>query len=419
MHATPKIICYGKKPYISGAIFDYCCGWKQDGTFLGVENIYQSLDWSQVYEFAFCFVDANNTSGYSDLHVTTGMKKDIDKLYDEDITLNNKADKAYYNTGIYLKGSSKLLGGYWFPDNGGYISSGDWKSTPKLICDGNKPYIEGAISNYFCGWKRDGTFLGIENRYQSLDWSQVYEFTHNFYIADNPAGFDNLKIVTEIGHTVIDMQDNVNVTHIGASQLLNGAWMPDTGSYNASQSGYKCTPKYKCNGIEPYIIGAKWKLLMRYDSNGDYIGFNDYGEVIDWESATWFSIDFETQENPNGFNNLVIICGLKGESKKHGNRISDLELKDFYSAIERMVKYWDAKLVVDGNRLRLDSFMTSLQDMIEFNEKTIKQFSQQILDGEHDTLTLYSTMWPLSIGKEEATIFLKNSDKTTNFATLF
>lgn len=86
------------------------------------------------------------------------------------------------------------------------------------------------------------------------------------------------------------------------------------------------------------------------------------------------------------------------------------ELKDFYSAIERMVKYWDAKLVVDGNRLRLDSFMTSLQDMIEFNEKTIKQFSQQILDGEHDTLTLYSTMWPLSIGKEEATIFLKNSD---------
>ena len=86
------------------------------------------------------------------------------------------------------------------------------------------------------------------------------------------------------------------------------------------------------------------------------------------------------------------------------------ELKDFYAAIERMVKYWDAKLVVDGNRLRLDSFMTSLQDMIEFNVKIIKQFSQQVLDGEHDTLTLYSTMWPLSIGKEEATLFLNNPD---------
>lgn len=86
------------------------------------------------------------------------------------------------------------------------------------------------------------------------------------------------------------------------------------------------------------------------------------------------------------------------------------ELKDFYAAIERMVKYWDAKLVVDGNRLRLDSFMTSLQDMIEFNIKIIKQFSQQVLDGEHDTLTLYSTMWPLSIGKEEATLFLNNPD---------
>lgn len=86
------------------------------------------------------------------------------------------------------------------------------------------------------------------------------------------------------------------------------------------------------------------------------------------------------------------------------------ELKDFYASIERMVKYWDAKLVVDGNRLRLDSFMTSLQDMIEFNVKIIKQFSQQVLDGEHDTLTLYSTMWPLSIGKEEATLFLNNPD---------
>ena len=86
------------------------------------------------------------------------------------------------------------------------------------------------------------------------------------------------------------------------------------------------------------------------------------------------------------------------------------ELKDFYAAIERMVKHWDAKLIVDGNRLRLDAFMTSLQDMLEFNDKIIKQFSQQVLDGEHDTLTLYSTMWPLSIGKEEASMFLNNTD---------
>ena len=86
------------------------------------------------------------------------------------------------------------------------------------------------------------------------------------------------------------------------------------------------------------------------------------------------------------------------------------EIRDFYAAIERMVKYWDAKLVVDGNKLRLDSFMTSLQDMIKFNEETIKQLSREILDGKHDTLTFYSTMWPLSIGKEEAILFLNNSD---------
>ena len=84
------------------------------------------------------------------------------------------------------------------------------------------------------------------------------------------------------------------------------------------------------------------------------------------------------------------------------------ELKDFYAAVERMVSYWGGKLIVDGNRVSLSDFMSAYDSMVAFNNKIIKHFSQQILDGEHDTLTLYSAMWPLAIGKEEASLFMEN-----------
>ena len=86
------------------------------------------------------------------------------------------------------------------------------------------------------------------------------------------------------------------------------------------------------------------------------------------------------------------------------------ELKDFYAAIERMVNYWNGKLIVDGSRVSLPDFLSAFDNMDDFNNKIIKQFSQQVLDGEHDTLTLYSTMWPLTIGKEEAILFTENSN---------
>lgn len=86
------------------------------------------------------------------------------------------------------------------------------------------------------------------------------------------------------------------------------------------------------------------------------------------------------------------------------------ELKDFYAAIERMVKHWVGKLIVDGSRVSLPDFLSTFDNMVDFNNKIIKQCSQQVLDGKHDTLTLYSAMWPLAIGKEEATLFMENPD---------
>ena len=82
------------------------------------------------------------------------------------------------------------------------------------------------------------------------------------------------------------------------------------------------------------------------------------------------------------------------------------ELKDFYLCVERMTKYWGGKLIVDGNKTSLEAFMAGLDEMISFNEKTIKRIANQVYSGESHALTLYSAMWPLSMGKEEAEKFL-------------
>lgn len=86
------------------------------------------------------------------------------------------------------------------------------------------------------------------------------------------------------------------------------------------------------------------------------------------------------------------------------------ELKEFYASIERMVHYWGGQLTVDGNRVRLSDFLKDYENMLAFNGKILQQFSRQVLDGQNDTLMLYSAMWPLTMGKEEAARFLENPD---------
>ena len=85
------------------------------------------------------------------------------------------------------------------------------------------------------------------------------------------------------------------------------------------------------------------------------------------------------------------------------------ELSDFYAAVERTAKHWNAKLIVDGSNVRLSDFLAGFSNMIEFNDRIIKHFAQQVLDGEHETLTLYSARWPLAIGKDEASAFIENT----------
>lgn len=84
------------------------------------------------------------------------------------------------------------------------------------------------------------------------------------------------------------------------------------------------------------------------------------------------------------------------------------ELTEFFAAVERMTKYWDGKLTVDGTRLSLKAFMESLPGMLDFNEKLIRQFSEQVLSGEHDSWSFFCTLWPLTMGAEEAAVFARN-----------
>lgn len=87
------------------------------------------------------------------------------------------------------------------------------------------------------------------------------------------------------------------------------------------------------------------------------------------------------------------------------------ELSEFYATVERMVKYWNAKLIVDGCNVHLSDFLAGFSDMVEINNRIIKQLAQQVINGEHETLTLYSTMWPLAMGKDEASCFLENTSQ--------
>ena len=87
------------------------------------------------------------------------------------------------------------------------------------------------------------------------------------------------------------------------------------------------------------------------------------------------------------------------------------ELSDFYAAVERMVAYWGGKLVVDGSKVSLPDFLDGFEDMAAFNDKVVRKIAQQIIDGESETLTLYSAMWPLTVGAQDAEDFLADPSR--------
>lgn len=78
------------------------------------------------------------------------------------------------------------------------------------------------------------------------------------------------------------------------------------------------------------------------------------------------------------------------------------EIRAFFDTVARMSRFWGGTLTVDGTRQKLDTFLTTQDDMLRFNRRVLLDMSDKILHGEHDSLTLPSAMWPMTIGKEEA-----------------
>lgn len=84
------------------------------------------------------------------------------------------------------------------------------------------------------------------------------------------------------------------------------------------------------------------------------------------------------------------------------------ELRAFYRCIGRITDYWKCNLEVDGNPTTFKQFHSGLEDIIRFNERALVDMCQAILAGKHDTLTLFSAMWPLELGRKEAQQFLSD-----------
>ncbi|MBO5040118.1 MAG: DUF4299 family protein [Clostridia bacterium] len=120
---------------------------------------------------------------------------------------------------------------------------------------------------------------------------------------------------------------------------------------------------------------------------GEFIAYNPYcvgrGFSVSWKPD-------ETKE---------IALRLPIPSTKY-------EIKDFYSAVERMVNHWGGSLTVDGSKVSLSDFLSDLERRVEVNNDILNQISSGVINGEHGDLVLYSAMWPLTMGMEEARRFL-------------
>ncbi len=117
--------------------------------------------------------------------------------------------------------------------------------------------------------------------------------------------------------------------------------------------------------------------------------------------------------NPNRIGRGFSIVWTPEEKKAVTLRLlqptTTRELQDFYAAVERMAKHWEgSSLEVEGQKQSLEVFLDSYREMMEFNLKALKDFAGQVLDGTYNTLSLYAAKWPMSMGQEEATLFLHN-----------
>lgn len=83
-------------------------------------------------------------------------------------------------------------------------------------------------------------------------------------------------------------------------------------------------------------------------------------------------------------------------------------MRSFFNCLRRITSYWKCSVTIDGIEEDIDDYLSQEDDLLAFNHRIIKEVSEKIANGETDSLTLMSTMWPLVIGKDEAEQFILN-----------
>ena len=106
----------------------------------------------------------------------------------------------------------------------------------------------------------------------------------------------------------------------------------------------------------------------------------------------------------------------EGEKRKVEMRLplpsANDEIRDFYEAVERIAKFWNAGIEEGGEKADLDTFMAGLEGLQETNDRMIIEMAERVFMGEKDgSMTMPSAVWQLAVGKEEAREFLRNPEK--------
>ena len=188
-------------------------------------------------------------------------------------------------------------------------------------------------------------------------------------------------------------------------------------------------PRYIIKSIYPKLLGIS---DIPHITDIESIEDREIEEIKNWinskcEIASKISED-DTLPDTLNFGESIIIKGV--DNSELSFTIDEIEISptegseeiiDIYlcnSKGERISGY--IKLIVgylnfdedggasDGIEEDIDDYLSQEDDLIAFNHRVIKEVSEKIVNGETDSLTLMSTMWPLVIGKDEAEQFILN-----------
>lgn len=87
------------------------------------------------------------------------------------------------------------------------------------------------------------------------------------------------------------------------------------------------------------------------------------------------------------------------------NPTSAQEIHALYQCVGRIANFWSCALEVDGAKTSPADFQRGLPGMLSMNERFLQISVDKILSGETEYMDFFSTMFPLTMGKEEAERF--------------